>query len=69
MSWIQVSSSNISRVRYDEKSSTLEIEFHNGRIYQYFDVPAGIFDELTKAESKGQFFNQQIKGHFRYARV
>lgn len=69
MSWIQVSSSNISRVRYDEKSSTLEIEFHNGRIYQYFDVPAGIFDGLTRAESKGQFFSQQIKGHFRYARV
>ena len=69
MNWIDVSSTNLSRVRYDESSLTLEIEFQGGRVYQYFDVPKHIFEELLRADSKGKFFHAQIKGHYRYARV
>ncbi len=69
MDWIPVSSSNLLRVRYDENSNTLEIEFQGGRIYQYFDVPKNVFDGLLTAGSHGKFFYEQIKGHFRYARV
>ena len=69
MDWISVESTNLSRVRHDENSNTLEIEFIGGNVYQYFDVPKSIYDELLGAGSKGKFFHQQIKGHFRYARV
>jgi hypothetical protein len=69
MSWINVDSTNLYRVRYEESTNTLEIEFHGGRVYQYFDVPSQVFEELIRADSKGTFFNEQIKGHFRYARV
>jgi len=69
MNWIDVSSTNLSRVRYDESSLTLEIEFQGGRVYQYFDLPKHIFEELVRADSKGKFFHEQIKGHYRYARV
>lgn len=69
MSWTDVSSTNLSRVRYDDNKNTLEIEFQGGRVYQYFDVPKQIFEGLLKAESKGKFFHEQIKGHYRYARV
>lgn len=69
MDWISVDSRNLSRVRYDENSNTLEIEFQGGNVYQYFDVPKSIFDELLVTGSKGKFFHSQIKGHFRYARV
>ena len=69
MDWIPVTSSNLSRIRYDEDTCTLEIEFHSGRVYQYFDVPLQIFEELRDADSHGKFFNAQIKGHYRYARV
>ena len=34
-----VASSNISAVGYDEQSETLEVEFLNGSIYQYYNVP------------------------------
>jgi hypothetical protein len=67
--WIQVSSTNLSRVRYDDSLLTLEIEFQGGRVYQYFDVPAHVFDGLLRADSHGTFFNAQIKGYYRYARV
>jgi hypothetical protein len=70
MNWISVErSSNLSRVRYDDKTNTLEIEFHGGRVYQYFDVPQHVFEGLIAADSHGQFFNEQIKGYYRFARV
>ena len=69
MDWISVESTNLLRVRYDDNSSTLEIEFIGGNVYQYFDVPKTIYDELLRASSQGKFFHGQIKGHFRYARV
>ncbi|MGE0903279.1 KTSC domain-containing protein [Dehalococcoides mccartyi] len=69
MNWVDVSSSNLARVRYSENTSTLEIEFQGGRVYQYFDVPKTIYEALLQADSKGLFFNTQIKGQFRYARV
>ena len=69
MSWINVSSTNLSRIRYDDSKNILEIEFEGGRVYQFFDVPKQVFEGLLNAESKGKFFREQIKGHYRYARV
>lgn len=56
-----VSSSNISSIGYDENSNTLEIEFHNGGVYQYFNVPKNVFEGLMSASSHGQYFDQNIK--------
>lgn len=64
-----VSSSNIESIGYDPQSETLEIEFLNGSIYQYFDVPEQIFDELMQAESHGKYLANNIKGGYRYSRV
>jgi hypothetical protein len=63
------SSSNVARLSYDEKSSTLEVEFLNGSIYQYYDVPQQVWDAFKNATSKGQFMHQNLKGQYRYARV
>jgi hypothetical protein len=62
-------SSNVARISYEEKSSTLEVEFHNGSIYQYYDVPEQIWEAFKAADSKGQFIHQNLKGQYRYARV
>ena len=40
-----VESSNIESIGYDERSQTLEIEFLNGGVYQYFDVPVNMYPE------------------------
>jgi hypothetical protein len=69
MNRIPVSSSNISTVGFDADTQTLEIEFTNGNIYQYFDVPVTVYEELMQAESKGKFLTTQIKGVYRYARL
>jgi len=67
--WVQLQSSNIARIRYDASTLTLEVEFHNGRMYQYFDVPMAVFQGLRTAQSPGGYLANNIKGHFRYARV
>lgn len=64
-----VSSSNITSIGYDLDSETLEIEFHNGGVYQYFDVPKGVYDELMDAGSHGSYLASNIKGVFRYSKV
>lgn len=64
-----VQSSNIASIGYDKESQTLEIEFHNSRVYQYFDVPHGQYSALMSAGSLGSFFHNNIKGYYRYARV
>lgn len=64
-----VSSSNIASIGYDENSSTLEIEFHNGSVYQYFDVSQQVYDQFRHASSLGAFLASNIKGAFRYSRV
>lgn len=64
-----VSSSNIASIGYDANSQTLEIEFLNGGVYQYFDVPQYVYDELMGAGSHGQYLARNIKGTYRYSKV
>lgn len=56
-----VESSNLASVGYDEKNEILEIEFNNGGVYQYFDVPEHIYEELMNADSHGQYFDRNVK--------
>lgn len=69
MDRIPIDSSNISSIGYDENSGTLEIEFHSGAVYQYFDVNINVYKAIMEASSKGQYFAQHIKGYFRYVKV
>jgi hypothetical protein len=69
VSRIPVQSSNLASVEYYRETMTLEIEFKNGAIYQYFDVPEAIYEGLMTAGSKGQFLNRHIKGLYRYAKL
>jgi hypothetical protein len=62
-----VSSEALRAVGYQD--GTLEIEFVTGSTYQYFDVPERVYKELMMAESKGAFFQTQVREQFRYARV
>jgi len=70
MNRVPVSSSNLASVGYDAESKVLEIEFQNGSIYQYFNVPANIYSGLMSAASHGRYFDAYIKkGGFAYNQV
>lgn len=64
-----VSSSNINSIGYEAESGTLEIEFRSGGIYQYFNVPQAVFDELVNAASCGSYFHEYIKKQYRWVKI
>lgn len=69
MEMIGVDSSNVESVGFDEGSSTLQVEFKNGSMYQYFDVPENIFIGLRDSDSVGRYLSENIKGTYRYSKV
>ena len=64
-----VVSSNLVSVGYESASETLEIEFKNGRIYQYYNVTQVVFDMLIMDASPGTFFNANIRDQFACMRM
>ena len=70
MEWIDTpQSSNVARFGYDESNQVLKVEFKNGAIYDYYDVPENVFQGMTGAPSAGQYLAQNVKSRFRYART
>lgn len=64
----RVDSSAISSVGYDERSSTLEVEFRSGAVYDYHDVPPKVWKALLGAPSKGRFFSRSLRGRYPFTR-
>ena len=59
----------VSSAGYDPNTQELELEFHNGRVYRYRDVPAGVFEFLLRSPSKGGFVNRMIQNRYPFADV
>lgn len=59
-----VRSSNLRSVGYDQNISLLEIEFKGGRLYQYSNVPAMIYNGLMSASSHGKYFHRNIRDKY-----
>jgi hypothetical protein len=57
-------------VGYDQEQRVLEIEFTNGAVYQYSDVPPEVHHGLMAAESHGRYFHQHVRdAGYRYQRM
>jgi hypothetical protein len=63
-----VTSSCIASVGYDEASSVLEVEFSEGYVYRYFDVPEEVVREFLGSPSLGRYLNAYIRDAYRYSR-
>jgi hypothetical protein len=64
-----VESASVRSVGYSTSSRTLEVEFVNGSVYQYFDVPQPTYAGLLAAPSIGNFVNTQIKPYYEFAEI
>ncbi len=62
-------SSVIRQFAYDPARHELDVTFVSGRIYRYFEVPETIADRLTRAVSKGRYFNTRIRNRFAFEEV
>jgi len=61
-----VESDVIHAVGYDAQVQVLEIIFNSGQIYQYRNVPQAVYEQLMAAESKGNYFQNNIRDEFEY---
>jgi len=64
-----VESTSIASVGYSAESETLEIEFKNQTIYEYYNVPLIIYEQLMASSSLGQYFSANIRNVFANSRV
>ena len=54
---------------YDADRQRLRIVYVSGRVYDYLDVPASIYEEMKSSGSKGTFLNTRIKGQYKFKKV
>jgi hypothetical protein len=64
-----VKSSNIKAIGYDEESKTLQIQFKNGRAYQYKDVPLDTFEAFQHADSVGKYYFARIQKNYECEKI
>ncbi|MGF1479420.1 MAG: lysine--tRNA ligase [Cyanophyceae cyanobacterium] len=65
---LKTQSTAIKSFDYDEEKKVLRVQFGNGSVYLYHDVPESVYKEMKDAPSVGQFFNTQIRDKFGFDR-
>jgi hypothetical protein len=67
---LEVNSTNLSHIGYDETSKTLKVRFReNGAEYKYLDVSKNAYDRLMNAKSIGSFFSIYVKNQYKYEKL
>lgn len=64
-----VESTMIRSIGFESDSSTLEVEFKSGAVWQYYDFPESSWYEFDGSESQGKFFHREIKGQYSESQV
>jgi hypothetical protein len=69
MQRVPVDSTTLASAGHDAAAAILELRFRSGAVYRYFDVPHAVYQSLLAAPSKGAYFNQNIRGRYRYQQM
>jgi hypothetical protein len=64
-----VLSTEIEWIGYEPKRDMLQVEFIEGKIYQYDAVPEKVYQDFLGADSYGRFFESNIKNRYPSRRV
>ena len=64
-----VLSTALAAAGYNQRQHMLEIEFCNGAVYRYLEVPRSIYRKLLSAESKARYYDSNIKRKYRSLRL
>lgn len=67
MNHVEVKSTDIASVAYDEEKKLLEVKFRRGdKIYTYRDVPKLVYEGILNAQSAGAYFAVAVKGVYAF---
>jgi lysyl-tRNA synthetase class 2 len=66
---MDVSSTAISQIDYDDERAKLLVRFASGERYVYVGVPAEVCRGFVEADSKGRFFQREIRDRYPFNRL
>lgn len=66
---MDVDSSAISAIDYDGERAKLMVRFASGECYVYVGVPGEVHRSFCDAQSKGRFFQAEIRDRYPYNRL
>ncbi len=64
-----VKSRILRSVGYDDSTKILEIEFQNGLVYQFLDVPPKVYADLIHSGEIGKYFSEKVRPKFQTKQV
>ncbi len=64
-----VTSTHLAAVGYDEGQQALYVEWKDGRVSKYDDVPATVASDFQSASSPGKAFNDYIRSQYTHKYV
>jgi hypothetical protein len=74
--WASFHGSNVFRLNHRPSPLSVtarnferEIEFRNGSIYRYLEVPANVYEALLNARSKARYYDENIRHKYRSQHV
>lgn len=59
--WVNVKSSNVGSIRYEKDISALVVQFLDGAIYRYEQVPHKVAQDMFNTSSMGRFVWQRLR--------
>jgi aspartokinase-like uncharacterized kinase len=65
----EIQSSNIKKTEYDTETKKLLVQFNNGLLYEYDEVPHQLYTQFRLSESQGKFFTTKIAKVFKYKKI
>jgi hypothetical protein len=66
---MDVDSTAIREIDYDSERAKLLVQFASGERYVYVGVPAEVCRSFVAADSKGRFFQAQIRDRYPFNRL
>jgi lysyl-tRNA synthetase class 2 len=66
---MDVDSTAISEIDYDPARAKLLVRFTSGERYVYVGVPAEVCRSFVEADSKGRFFQREIRDRYPFNRL
>jgi len=66
---MEVDSTAIREIDYDAERTKLLIRFESGERYVYVGVPGEVHRSFVDAESKGRFFQREIRDRYPFNRI
>jgi len=66
---LPVKSRILRSVGYDASTKILEIEFQNGLVYQFLNVPLKVSSDLMRSDEIGKYFTDKVRSRFQTKQV